>query len=945
MAALGEGWKATNPDAAEAAVQILDGVKDAASVMEKLRTTADKGKLGTFLYFLRNAISSDSDFAEEFLKEGGLEVVSQCLMTLTGNQQLELLRTLREVLLLENAMDTFTSDKTIVNRVYKLLTQAGNIAKQVLDILIVTVYDSDRGLTLVHDTAMKTQKGEHPYAPLASVLKGTAENDLTVLPNLLTFMNATLSKVKTLGAEAVTSVPELLRLWQRCGLVSQLERLNDVEDEEVESLLLVFQKLTGHAVPMGKYAAQQLAFRAKELQNKQRLTAENLVLLQRQQGKAALVQGELTAAGALMAELRSRLSNEDVQMILSSKTPIAPPVVGNNPAAKEYVHAVFKSIALQPAFKGKLQEILGTKRVITKGGGKAGKTGDPFGDADTISSSSGRAVRPPRPYSSSASSDTSDTAEHTGSATSSELPDDATTESSDRPPSDDDDEVNEKQPDTLTNNDAKPQSQQLQSQPQAQQQAQQQPQQPVPPGKAAPKPVAKPAPPKPPTKKPGPKKPGAKKAALKLKYNGPTPTKKMRVMHWEKIMLYKESPPSLWHKVHQDLGGEIDWGKLIDWEEFESMFSAKDKVTGPETTTVKAERPELVDAKKFQNLSIMLHKMPPIPELQQAIGQLDNSVISLEMLEQILGQMPNEDDETKWQLMNNKIPVEEYEPPEQFFAMVFSSVALSRRLKSWQVTLEWQDKVKKAERPIKLVHEACDAVLKAKHLPLVLGIVLGFGNCMNAGHKQRENACGFAVTTLSKLEFTKSTTKQNLLQYVVNVCNQKDPDSIRLGDELAPCKAASGMKTDDMDKAVDEVVKELSKFKSSVADVKKKLEAAGISEDQDPFVKQMTEFYKSAEVQSKEVEQKVEQARAAFDRVLEFWPLPMGPGKKASFEDYFPPLLQFLEKFQLEASDILKERKRLEKKGIRREAKKGTTEGADMMDKLANEIKQELVQS
>ena len=157
--------------------------------------------------------------------------------------------------------------------------------------------------------------------------------------------------------------------------------------------------------------------------------------------------------------------------------------------------------------------------------------------------------------------------------------------------------------------------------------------------------------------------------------------------------------------------------------------------------------------------------------------------------------MPNKEDEDKWRLAEGKKPVDEYEPPEQFFAMVFGGIAVTKRLRAWLVTLEWEEKIKSAQRPIDYVQQACDSLLQSKHLPLVLGVILGFGNYMNAGHAARGNACGFTVSVLSKLELSKDVSgKMNLLQYAVQTCNTKDPESITLPDELAPVKAAAGVK-------------------------------------------------------------------------------------------------------------------------------------------------------
>ena len=131
-------------DAAEA-VLILEEVRDEQAAEAKLRKDTDKRCFVAFVFKLRQKARKDVAFAEDFLGHDGLEVVCSCLTFVKGNQQAELLRLVHALLTLENAIDTFTEGITLVHRVFNLLKRGSNVAKEVLEILIVTVGTKEEG--------------------------------------------------------------------------------------------------------------------------------------------------------------------------------------------------------------------------------------------------------------------------------------------------------------------------------------------------------------------------------------------------------------------------------------------------------------------------------------------------------------------------------------------------------------------------------------------------------------------------------------------------------------------------------------------------------------------------------------------------------------------------------------------------------------------------------
>lgn len=117
--------------------------------------------------------------------------------------------------------------------------------------------------------------------------------------------------------------------------------------------------------------------------------------------------------------------------------------------------------------------------------------------------------------------------------------------------------------------------------------------------------------------------------------------------------------------------------------------------------------------------------------------------------------------------------------------MVLNGLEFTKRCKAWMFTLEWDEAVVNARRPIVKLQAAADVVLASKHLPKVMALVLGFGNLLNYGHATRGNAGAFSYNALSKLEVTKDVTgKVNLMQHLINTVQARRPE---LPEGAPPC--------------------------------------------------------------------------------------------------------------------------------------------------------------
>ncbi|KAJ9463315.1 Formin-G [Diplonema papillatum] len=447
---------------------------------------------------------------------------------------------------------------------------------------------------------------------------------------------------------------------------------------------------------------------------------------------------------------------------------------------------------------------------------------------------------------------------------------------------------------------------------------------PVPGGGPAPPPApgAPPAPPPgapggppPPVRRVPPKPPGKTgvKGPQVQWWKGGKPSQPLRVFHWDKVVVADEQASgTMWNTVHHG----IDC--TFDLDEFVTKFQAKKKVTGAGhgSGAPVVKKTEMMDAKKFQNISIMLHKMPEIDSIKAALDSLDISILSRDCLEAIKAQIPNSDEqamfESKIDEKNSKS--EAWEKPELYYKMIidYNSGIFRKRAESWLFSLDWPEITTNIEKPLAKLQTAIDAVLDAQSLPYVMGVLLGFGNMMNAG-TNKGNAGAFAPKTLTQLEAARDRSgKINLLQHLVHTVKKEREPALALPVEL---KSTEGnilsIKYDDLDKAIKDAQDALKKFMTQYKAVMSHIEKTGNT--QDPYGAKMSSFKETADVELTRLENEYSTIKEKFIRVLKMWSAPKKVLDKPQPDEFFGCLVPFLERFRCEKEAIEKEQAKVKK--------------------------------
>lgn len=920
---------------------------------------------------LQSAVSK-TEFAEQFLEEDGLTIVLQQIKNTTGNVQGALLSVLRGLLVYVNAMDQVAESPDLVDKIYGLLVPPPDgtpislsVAKPTLEILIVICGMLEQGHKLMnHAAKRRIGVGVQPYSPLINLL---SSNDLLTVHNTLLLMNILLKKKRE---SSELKAKKLVFRWKECGLMSLLTPLTTTEEREVQKQLTILQRGCNITIPGSWEEASKYKTQFEEMRRRCDAATESLYTFQQQQSKMRLLKAELARAQETVKALSAALPTLSTQyhpsrrfadggglpaVALASNQlePIDPTTASRT--ISDARKKIFEQFVSAPDLRSEVENIIVSRNLMPAGahhgasrhgGTRRGRRHyDPNDDDDDLGVPSDDDLPPPDDDELPPPEDEDDlppppdddedtppptTALHGGvrdATGSSDAPAAASAGAASAAPH----TAAPYSPQSTALGEAVAEIADAYATP-AVAASGGAPPPPPPPGRGG----APPPPPPPPGKKggipppPGKAVPGAAQGPSKPSrefFKGPAPTKKMKPLHWDKIELKDDAGVSVWHRIYNGTACDT----TFDYEEFETMYSQKEVEV--KKVEPKPKKLLLLEEGVHRNLSIVLHKLPSIPNVQRALLELDDQTLGREALIAMLAQAPP--DEVKRSFLNNanKKPEEEYEPQEKFMAMMIAMPEYKRRVSAWLFTIEWPDNVQAVLKPLDRLQSARDAILKSEHLPHFLGLLLGFGNMMNYGDARKGNAGAIQLALFGRLELTKDNRgKTSLLTHLINSVKLRKPEAIQaFCDEMKPIQNnLNQVKWDDVEKSVDEAKRAVNIFNNQVAGVKKKLIEMG-ADAEDPFIPRMAEFQLRASAELDQVLQNFETLKASHQQALLYFAIY---DQKRKPEDYFSEMIPFVDKVRKAAQDMAKEARRTTKKG----QKLGEGGLSDVVGKLQEQI-------
>ncbi|CAK9830261.1 Protein cappuccino [Anthophora retusa] len=378
------------------------------------------------------------------------------------------------------------------------------------------------------------------------------------------------------------------------------------------------------------------------------------------------------------------------------------------------------------------------------------------------------------------------------------------------------------------------------------------------------------------------------------------------------------------------LWAELEEETNLDMKEFAGLFSRQVTARKPVKKADEASKPsklqpaKILDSKRSKTVGILEKSLHvDFCEVENAVYNLDTSVVSLEALQQIYEIRPTQKELEDIKAFEESSPEMPLDRPEIFLKKLSSINHFSERLACLMFQAEFQDAISSYSSKLTNLKTTCDFLRNSSSLKKVMALILTLGNYMNGGNRTRGQADGFGLEILSKLRDVKSNVPGiTLLHYVVRARldqekdhNFEEPLPLPVP-EPADITAASTINFENLSGELERLRKELE-----VCTEKCNIVVEADPESSTPFKEKMDTFFREAAAELVNEQEALLEAKNKFKAVMQFYQYtPKGKNLDTADPNHFFTLwLSFCQDFK----DIWKkEQERIRKERMEEMRKK-----------------------
>ncbi|KAI4500520.1 hypothetical protein M0802_004482 [Mischocyttarus mexicanus] len=357
------------------------------------------------------------------------------------------------------------------------------------------------------------------------------------------------------------------------------------------------------------------------------------------------------------------------------------------------------------------------------------------------------------------------------------------------------------------------------------------------------------------------------------------PVVPMKPLYWTRIIA-PVTAPSI-GKSTVSFWAELEEEKDLDISEFTSLFSrqvTERKLAKKGENVIKKpskiQPAKILDSKRSKTVGILEKSLHiDFTEVENAVYNLDTSVIGLESLQQIYEVRATQkelDEILAHEKTNSEVPLDR---PELFLKRLAGIDHFSERMACLVFQSEFQDAISSVSSKLTNLKTICEYLNNSNSLKKVMALILTLGNYMNGGNMMRGQADGFHLEILDKLKDVKSKVPGiTLLHFIVKArlaqekdCNFDEPLPLPVP-EPADIKAASNINFDD-------ITKELQRLNEQLKACQQKYDAVIESDPPNArvFRENMNTFFTSATTELENENKALVKARKKFKTVMQFY--------------------------------------------------------------------------
>ncbi|XP_015451299.1 LOW QUALITY PROTEIN: formin-1 [Pteropus alecto] len=408
------------------------------------------------------------------------------------------------------------------------------------------------------------------------------------------------------------------------------------------------------------------------------------------------------------------------------------------------------------------------------------------------------------------------------------------------------------------------------------------------------------------------------------------PSCPMKPLYWTRIQISDKSQsttPTLWDSLEEP--------DIRDPSEFEYLFSKdttqQKKKPLSETYEKKSKVKKIIkllDGKRSQTVGILISSLHlEMKDIQQAIFNVDDSVVDLETLAALYENRAQEEELVKIRKYYETSKEEELkllDKPEQFLHELAQIPNFAERAQCIIFRSVFSEGITSLHRKVEIITRASKGLLHMKSVKDILALILAFGNYMNGGNRTRGQADGYSLEILPKLKDVKSRDNGiNLVDYVVKYYLRYYDQEAGTEKSIFPLPEpqdfflASQVKFEDL-------VKDLRKLKRQLEASEKQMVVVckeSPKEYLQPFKDKLEEFFQKAKKEHKMEESHLENAQKSFETTVGYFGMKPKSGEKEITPSYvFMVWYEFCSDFKTiwkrESKNISKERLKMAQESV-----------------------------
>ncbi|XP_049755564.1 formin-1 isoform X2 [Elephas maximus indicus] len=408
------------------------------------------------------------------------------------------------------------------------------------------------------------------------------------------------------------------------------------------------------------------------------------------------------------------------------------------------------------------------------------------------------------------------------------------------------------------------------------------------------------------------------------------PSCPMKPLYWTRIQISDRSQnatPTLWDSLEEP--------DIRDTSEFEYLFSkdTTQQKKKPLSETYEKKNKvkkiiKLLDGKRSQAVGILISSLHlEMKDIQQAIFNVDDSVVDLETLAALYENRAQEDELVKIRKYYETSKEEELkllDKPEQFLHELAQIPNFAERAQCIIFRSVFSEGITSLHRKVEIITGASKGLLHMKSVKDILALILAFGNYMNGGNRTRGQADGYSLEILPKLKDVKSrNTGINLVDYVVKYYLRYYDQEAGTEKSIFPLPEpqdfflASQVKFEDL-------IKDLRKLKRQLEASEKQMMVVckeSPKEYLQPFKDKLEDFFQKAKKEHKMEEGHLENAQKSFETTVGYFGMKPKSGEKEITPSYvFTVWYEFCSDFKTiwkrESKNISKERLKMAQESV-----------------------------